>query len=44
MCSSMAKSKSAFKIGKGKLVNQTSITESDFEYLLPSIFGRILFE
>jgi len=31
----MAKSKAEFKIRKGKLVNFTSITESEFEYVLP---------
>ena len=30
----MAKRKSEFKIPKGKLVNHTSITESEFDYLL----------
>ena len=31
----MAKKKSNFKIGKGKLSNYTSITESEFDYVLP---------
>lgn len=31
----MAKKKSEFKIGKGKLTNYTSITESEFDYVLP---------
>lgn len=31
----MAKRKSDFKIGKAKLTNYTSITESEFEYVLP---------
>ena len=31
----MAKGKTDFKIGKGKLINHTSITDSEFEYLLP---------
>lgn len=31
----MAKGKSDFKIGKSKLANYTSITESEFEYVLP---------
>lgn len=31
----MAKEKSDFKIGKSKLTNYTSITESEFEYVLP---------
>jgi hypothetical protein len=31
----MAKRKAEFKIGKGKLINHTSITDSEFGYLLP---------
>ncbi len=31
----MAKGKADFKIGKGKLINHTSITDSEFAYLLP---------
>lgn len=31
----MAKSKSEFKMGKGKLTNHTSITDSEFDYVLP---------
>ncbi len=31
----MAKSKTEFKIRKGKLINHTSITDSEFEYVLP---------
>src|ERR1035437_7485336 len=31
----MAKRKSDFKIGKAKLTNHTSITESEFDYVLP---------
>jgi hypothetical protein len=31
----MAKGKAEFKIGKGTLINHTSITDSEFGYLLP---------
>jgi hypothetical protein len=42
----MAKGKADFKIGNGKLINHTSITDSEFAYLLTffeKAFGIIHF-